>query len=493
MRPVSIRRSVLWLAILAAVVVGLIAAEGQASLPVVAVRLGPHTEGRAIPAGFVGLSLEYPALLAYAGADPRHLDPVFEQLVRNLSPGRSPQLRIGGDSTDRTWWPVPGMARPGGVTYSLSPRWAGVAGALARSLRARLILGINLEADSRELAVHEARELVAGVGAASIQALEVGNEPELYGSFPWYQAHGHAVRGRPHGYGPADFAHELVRLAPRLPRLPLAGPATGGPRWTAYFPRLLADEPRLALLTAHHYGTRGCLVRPTSPQYHSIANLLSSQGIEAPAGAIAPYAWLRRPVRLDELNSVNCGGVSGISDRFASALWAVDALFQLVRSGAAGVNFHTFPGARYQLFAFHRMAGAWSASVKPVYYGMLLFAQAAAPGSRLLTGSGPAAAGLDVWALRTPAGRVRVVLVNSGASREVELRLPGAGGGASLEWLRAPSLTAGTGVTLGGRSFAAATATGRLTGALVREPIAARAGSYTVRLPADSAATLTRP
>ena len=75
---------------------------------------------QAIPGGFVGLSLEYPAVAAYAGTDPSALNPVFVQLIRNLNPGQLPVLRIGGDSTDWTWWPVAGMSQPAGVNYTLN-------------------------------------------------------------------------------------------------------------------------------------------------------------------------------------------------------------------------------------------------------------------------------------------------------------------------------------------------------------------------------------
>ena len=54
-----------------------------------------------IARGFLGLSLEYTALLPYAGQN--GTDPVFLRLVRQLNPGQSPVLRIGGDSTDRSW------------------------------------------------------------------------------------------------------------------------------------------------------------------------------------------------------------------------------------------------------------------------------------------------------------------------------------------------------------------------------------------------------
>src|SRR6516162_318292 len=75
---------------------------------------------RRVPFGFIGLSLEYPAVEAYAGINPLAPDPVFVQLVRNLAPGQAPVLRIGGDSSDRTWWPTPGLTRPPGVKFSIT-------------------------------------------------------------------------------------------------------------------------------------------------------------------------------------------------------------------------------------------------------------------------------------------------------------------------------------------------------------------------------------
>ena len=70
------------------------------------VRIDRKVIGGPIQPGFVGLSLEYPAVPSYAGTAPDAPNPVFGQLIRDLAPGQSPVLRIGGDSTDHTWWPV---------------------------------------------------------------------------------------------------------------------------------------------------------------------------------------------------------------------------------------------------------------------------------------------------------------------------------------------------------------------------------------------------
>ena len=67
------------------------------------------------------MSLEYQrAARSTSARDPKHVDPVFIQLLRNLVPGQSPIVRIGGNSADRTWWPIRGCVPPGGIDYALT-------------------------------------------------------------------------------------------------------------------------------------------------------------------------------------------------------------------------------------------------------------------------------------------------------------------------------------------------------------------------------------
>jgi hypothetical protein len=63
---------------------------------------------------------------------------------------------------------------------------------------------------------------------------------------------------------------------------------------------------------------------------------------------------------------------------------------------------------------------------------------------------------------------------------------------AALQRLRAPSVGAKTGITLGGRSFGAETTTGVLA-RRAGDVVAPAGGAYLVRLPAASAAMLTVP
>jgi hypothetical protein len=454
--------------------------------------------GPRVASGFLGLSLEYPAVQAYAGSDPLALDPVFEQLVRNLAPGQKPILRIGGDSADATWWPVPGVPRPPGVTFALTDRWLAVTRALARALSARLILGINLEADNPELGAAEASALLHGIGAARIRALELGNEPDLYADFAWYHtAAGKAVPGRPPNYDMAAFIDDFTAFAGALPHLPLAGPSLGGPRWTRELGRFLVSEPRVGLVTLHRYPLQRCFTRRGSSRYPTVANLLAPAASTGLADFFAPAIVTARarglPVRIDELNSVACGASPKVSETFASALWALDTLFEMARVGAHGVNIHTFPGAGYQLFKITRSGGRWRAAVAPEYYGLLMFASAAPPGSRLLRITPASSAGgtVKVWATRATDGTIRVVLINKGARPALmAIRLAGPTRRATLERLTAPSLLARSGVMLGGRSLGSPTSTGLLSGRRLSSSVDPVAGRYAVRVPAASAAML---
>ncbi len=366
----------------------------------VTVNSGTELPGtRPIPLGFLGISLEYPAVEAYAGNDPQALNPVFEQLIRNLGP--APELRIGGDSADWTWWPVAGLTRPPGVTFTLDERWLSVTRALARSLGARLILGINLEAASTQVAAAEASALTGGIGASSIEAFELGNEPELYGSFAWYRTpDGRTVTGRPHDYDFNAFSDDFTAVGGAVSEPPLAGPSFGGLGWIGHVAEFLRAEPRVRVVTLHRYPLQLCFTKPGSPRYPTIANLLSDRASAGLADGFVGAAGIAHahglPVRIDELNTVACGADAAISNTFASALWSLDTLFQMARVGIDGVNIHTFPGAGYELFRFIRAGGRWRGSVAPQYYGLLMFAQAAPPGSQLLSDlghrGGPAAA-----------------------------------------------------------------------------------------------------
>ncbi len=190
---------------------------------------------------------------------------------------------------------------------------------------------------------------------------------------------------------------------------------TGSPVYLARLGQFLDAERRIGVATVHAYPLKRC----TESTHVTIGQLMSNASSNGLAKRLAPLAASAHrhhvPLRVDEINAISCGGVRGVSDTYAAALWSLDAMFALARAGVDGVNIHTPPRSINQMITFRDDNGAWSAHVAPVYYGLLMFAEATPPGSRLVRVSGTAAPGLSTWATLGPDGTVRVVLINKSA------------------------------------------------------------------------------
>ncbi|MDQ6836536.1 MAG: glycosyl hydrolase family 79 C-terminal domain-containing protein [Actinomycetota bacterium] len=469
------------------------------------VDISAHAGGPRIPSGFLGLSIEFQAVRAYTGSNPAHVNPVLEQLIRNLFPGQAPVLRIGGDSTDISWLPGPGVKPLSYTGYRLTSSWLATTAALASGLHARMTMGVNLAANQPALARAQARAYLRSMGRARLAALEIGNEPNVYGKIALLPLPGHRFRkARSRSFDYGRYQREFSALAAATGRLPLAAPALAvGPTadagsWVQSIGTLLAQHRRVRVMTLHRYPLRNCFVGPRSRQYPTVAHLLSSYSTVTLAAGLRRWIAIarshHRPLRVDELNSVACRGKPGVSDTFASSLWVTEALFSLARAGVDGINMHTLPRAAYELFHFTHPAGRWQAYVQPVYYGLQLFAQAAPPGARILAVHRPTGAPeLSVWATRARDGALRVILINKSRqhSRAVSLAMPpGTGHGATVTRLRASGVDARTGVTLGGQGYGSQTTSGSLGSAHV-QTLERRGRTYTLSVPQGSAALVT--
>jgi hypothetical protein len=442
----------------------------------------PHV----VPPGFLGVGVEYKTLLRYAGLDAKAGDPVFEQLVRNLSPGQAAQVRIGGDTTNWSWWPVPGLAIPPGVSQTLTPHWAAVAKAFVQAVNARLIMGINIKPDSVKVAVTEARQLLSRMPAGSIEAFELGNEPDLFNSFG-------ASSGK---YNFDTFLRAWTRIAKAMPpQVPLAGPSFTGSPWARDLGRFLSKEPLVGIATGHRYPLRAC-GDPSSPVFPSVTNLLAPQ---ASFGlAQGTVQWIKTahadhlPIRIDEMNTTPCPGGALVLRTFAESLWGLRVLFEMADVGADGVNIQTTAAGSDDLFTPTESSTGWEAAVQPEYYGLLMFAKAVPPGARLVRLSTSGTAQTQAWATRAPNGTIHVVVINLGSQPQtVAVNAGGSLGPGKLERLEGSSLTTTDGVTLGGQTFGSETRTGRLAGRPRIFTIRPRGHDYLVSMPPLSAAMLT--
>jgi len=470
----------------------------NAAAPAPTITVGSPLPVQPIRSGFLGLSFEYWALEHYAGTNPNAVDPILEQLITNLTQGAPTVIRIGGISTDRTWWPVPGVPRSPAGYYTLTTRRLQVAQSLAQNTNAKLILGVNFEADSFREAQAESQAMMRVVGSRWIDGLELGNEPELYGNRWFYQRDGTDVFARPPTWDFQSFLPDYLHMVSALGRAPLAGPGIGALTWMQYLNDFL-NTKRVSVVTLHRYPLQSCGPTPGQPKYPSIPHLLSATSSRGLADVFQPYVEIAHAhgeqVRNAEMNSVSCGlaGAWGSANTFAGALWALDTMFAMASVGVDGVNIHTYAGAPDELFSISHVHGRWRAYVAPEYYGVLMFSEAAPPGSRLLQISGVSGTGtVRAWATRTPDGEVNVVLINdaTGHPQDLTVQVPGSMPEGTLERLSAPRVQATSGVTIGGQSFGRETTTGLPAGAF-RFQLLPRARTLHIFLPAASAAMLT--
>lgn len=433
--------------------------------------------GLAIPSDFLGISYEKNALV-----EP-HFKPgnaVLINLHRNLGAGT---LRLGGNKVELTRWQADAPASLDKST-GLAVIGRSTLDDLYGFLKAtdwRCLHGLNLAGNRPESSADEAAYALK-VGASSVLAFEVGNEPNLYPN--------HDLRKK--GYDCATYLPEAAAaikvIRTRNPGIVLAGPATAR-RTDHWFEDAVAGlKGQLAIGTSHLYALSGGSTNPKSANFPNVANLLLPATLAKDLAmvdehlAAAKSAGMR--YRLAECNSVSNGGRTGVSDTFVSALWATDFLFSVAEHGADGVNFHCNlkPGS-YSPVSWSKTEGGYV--VHPLYYAMLAFREAGQ--GRLLPTSVKSTTNVTAHATLGPDGKVRVLLTNKDLDRAVSAHLSTGRRDGDVRRLLAPTAAAKDGVTFGG---AAVDAAGKWT-AQTTERITGSGTDLTVTLPAGSAAVVT--
>jgi hypothetical protein len=434
--------------------------------------------------GFLGIATELTTIPAVSGsaADP---DSPLVNLLKNLSPGAPFLLRLGGNSGDDSWWPIPGIKQP--YLYALTPRWGADVRALLNALGGKAILGVTLKVGAKvnsRIASTEVANFNRYVGASLIDAFELGNEPEFYPLS--------VVNGQRGIDTIADYVKKFSHVASALGHAALAGPSSGSPHWLPKLGPILSGMPsRLKLVTVHAYAMKNC----SDISHLSVSDFFARASIQGLADAI--HATVKaaaahgKPLRVDEINGVSCGGEIGLSNSFGEALWALNVLPALWQAGVQGVNFQTADGNVNQMITAKHSASGWRVSVEPEYYGLLTFADAAPAGSHLLRISSPGLAAFYQFAVRAPDESERVVLTNVGSvARTIGVSASGTRGTGSVSLLSARSLSATSGTTLAGQSLSPRT--GQLAGTPSLTQVRPNArGVYAVRVPAHAAAVLT--
>lgn len=445
--------------------------------------IDPHVTGHTIGADFTGLSYESQQL-----GDPTFFSPDNTELVglvRRL--GRRGVLRIGGNTSEYCYWtpkptaadlakssaPVnPSTGKQPDVKRKITPQAVKNLHKFIDATGWTLIYGLNMGTGTPEAAADEAAYVMKLLGPKLV-AFQLCNEPDLF--------YRNGIRKK--GYDFADFAKEWRHffdvIRARVPNARFAGPDTAyNDTWLAPFAKEFKND--IEFLSQHYYAEGP----PTDPRMTIERLLRPNPSLEQElAGMQKTHRETGLPFRMTETNSCYQGGKKGVSNTFASALWGAELMYQLAAAGAIGINFHGGGFGWYTPIAGTRQKGF---EARPIYYGMLLFAEAGAGQLVKNTLSEPQPEDtVAAYSLKTDAG-LKTVVFNKGATTGLRLEIdPGQKAErATVLMLSGPNLEATSGVTLGG---ATVDAHGEWRGAR-RATISNRSGMLSIELPAASAA-----
>ncbi len=402
-----------------------------------------------MPPDFLGLSFEVSNLRQIAAdADAGNL----VTLLRSLGPG---ELRFGGGTADtRVAWTDRRTPRPEWASSVVDAEDLRLLGGLAARSGWRIVLTIGLGHYDPVAAAREAAAAKAGLGE-SLEAIELGNEPNAFAQ--------HGLRSEPWTFVQYDAEVSAYRSAieAAAPGIPLAGPDVSGSSGFETWGLGEAIDQRPVELTGHHYPL-GCEQNPAP----SISRLLSPLIYRKEGGSLRRYMSIARasniPFRLDETNTVSCGGTAGISDTFASALWAAGYLSRVMSMGVAGINLHGNPAncKGYAPLCAPTANGLASGTLvaQPEWYAMLLAKELIGDRPLPTFKRSPGRPNIQVTSFLAADGRLHYVIVDNDppGKRRIAVGLKVGSGfrGASVLALSGPSPSALSGVALGGETVA---------------------------------------
>ncbi len=399
------------------------------------------TKGSMIASSFLGVSQEWGDAQSTMGDSLNGTNLIYRQLLANLSAyGSGPaEIRIGGDSTDRT-------GEPTSTTVKAFSE-------LVEASGARFTLGVNLGSNNVDLAAAQAKAYFSQMPGGSIKAIEIGNEPDEY-----YKNGMRASNYTIDDYYD-DFNKWKDKIMPELPggvKLLGASWAFLGTAENYTNPFLSKQSDNLTFFSTHCYGA--------SPKNNPSAAFFLTPGASTAvpkqlASSISTTHAHGLKFRLGETGPISDGGVAGVSNSFAAALWTIDNMFESAKAGIDGLNLIIGTGDHNAPFVFnienaHGKNTYSLNTVNPIYYGMLLFQQAIEGGVHMLPVTLTTKANLKAWAMAPFTGTPRLVVINkdTAASGTVVATMRGYNV-AKVYRLSAPSYKSTSGVTLAGQTF----------------------------------------
>jgi hypothetical protein len=443
----------------------------------VTVTLGPAAAGAAIPTNFIGLSFGMRTLLPdKTGA--HFFSPTNKPLLQLCQNLGIKHLRVGGTSLESPpSTPIPNEA-------DIDSFFAFVQAAQV----SKVIYSLRL-LETEPAQHYAARDAVLAKYIwdhyrAYLDCFAIGNEPERRAIFD-------------QDYAITNFSTYLAKwrqfatvITNAVPEAKFAGPdaGSGNVDWTTRFAEAERASGLVSIIAEHFYvGSAGKgktaakgLEAILSPDWVTRNQRLYNQ-------VTVPVLAAGLPFRFTEANDHFSGGIPDASNTFAGALWALDFLHWWAAHDTRGVDFHNTHWVANDVItpdANHRL------SANPKGYGLKAFELGSQGAIEPLTLANPERLNLTAYAVRGAAEHY-VTLINkeqgsSARDANVTIVAPGSTRPAAVMLLLVAKgePAAKTGVTLGGAAISAdAPWAGKWT------PLpAAKAGQYTVKVPAVSAA-----
>lgn len=383
---------------------------------------------------FIGFSIELPQIceiLSLDAQNPAH----YEQLFKNLGEGI---FHIGGHSADLTEW-SPYGSYCSTTNAVLSRTLVHNFFAFVARIHWQVIWGLNLIRYNPQAAANEA-SYVASVAGSSLIAFNIGNEPDLYAKHGFRQAN----------WGYADYIAEWNAYYTAVHQLVPAAKFIGSDACceSPFFYNFVQDESGKIIAATHHFYAGQVIYG--SGQNADIPYLLSTylEGQQAEYlsrwKAAAQQAGV--PLEITESNTFSNGGVAGVSNTYAAALWATDFLCEAASLGVQSIEFQNSRQALYNSIDDN-------GNPTPLYYGLLFFHALTQSSNYTLTSvSLQTSLNVTVYKVTDADGKIHLIVINKDLDQDasVGIQLSTSATKAQVLRLTAPSLDATSQVSLGG-------------------------------------------
>ncbi len=436
-------------------------------LPVTVV-INADLPGNVIPLNFEGVSYET-RILTRSPDVLNANNKVLIQLFKNLGPGI---LRIGGDSSDQISW----TDNQGTNTSTdlLNRSDIDRLSAFSRAIGWPVLFGLNLGNNNVTAAANEAQYTYNSL-QGNLYAFQFGNEPDIYSQ--------NGLRNKTYSFGDyqTDWNSYFSVIRTTTPNAAFAGPDVAYD--IDWLPQFSQNEGNNVNLIDGHYYLIGPATDPSiiySTLLHNDSRL--NDVVQTLSKTSSQY---NIPYRITECNNVFGGGKAGVSDVFASALWALDFMWIVASNNGQGVNFHGGDGLFYSPVTIQNGV----TTVNPEYYAMLAFKYGSTGGTIISTTVSKSAYNCSAYACANANKTMSVTLINKEEAIEVSfaVQLTKAVTSITVIRLSAPSVTASAGTTFAGSMV---NTDGTFTPGNP-EQYAVNQNSFTIKVPSGSAAIIT--